>query len=321
MPKTFKTLLRSSLKTLGLEEAYATVRLKYAQRRLRNPLLRFFTTGMADFILHEAWYLLASLRWRLGHAALPASLQPASDHLAKRGYVMVPRSEASDRALSALEKDYWPRFEQFQSGVGEGWRPQERVKFKGMMAYPSVQSNQVHFDAFSDADIALVQGMIEESGAKAIIESVLKCKVSVYSIRSWRYLPREKYTTGAHFDNLPPHALKILFFRGEVTADTGALQFRDRVGDQGIAIGVNQILICDVNRVWHWSDNPKPGQIRDVIEICFMPEAGKTSIYQSSGFEAEHPVNPFKNDWHKAASGVVPVKWWNGQTSNRFLSI
>lgn len=321
MSANLKSVFRSVLKLVGLEKTYVDFRFWYSMRRMRNPLLRFLSTGMTDFILHEAWYQLASFRWRKNHQPLSAALQPAADHLDRRGYVVVPGSENGDRALAALERDFWPRFERFQASVGEGWRPERRVKYKGMMVYPSVESNQVHFDDFTDQDVAQIKTMIEDSGAKAVIEAVLKCRVSIYSIRAWRYLPREKYTTGAHFDNLPAHARKILFFRGEVNADTGALQFRDRVGDVGMAAGVNQILVCDVNRVWHWSDNPKPGHVRDAIEICFMPEAGTESVYQASGFEAEHPVNPFKDDWHQPMSDLVPVKWWNGRKSNRFLSV
>jgi hypothetical protein len=273
---------------IGIAKHYAANLNPLASPRLRtvimhSPIPRLLFTGMYDFVLHETYWLIATLRYR-GSRDTPM------------------RSTGFMTAMASWPKRFGSRFDVFQEVDHSPPRP---VNYRGMLAVKAISANQIFFDDFSRDDIEEIRRMAIDSGIEAVAKRFLGCEVSSYNIRAWRYFPHATCRQDRHRDNLPPHAIKAMFFRGEVDKNRGALSVRDYAGQWNVIEGRDVAVIFDSNRLEHESDAPVVGW-RDCIELTYMPAVG-ASHYQASGPEAEHPLNPFA-DWHSPASGVVPYK-------------
>jgi hypothetical protein len=275
---------------------------------------------MVDFVLHEAYWAMASASYRLGPRPKPEpAVAGLVDRLARTGYAVFSARASAPEATAALEAGLWRAFDAFQARTPYGHRPKMPVLWKGMLSYPAVSENQVHYDAISPEECELVWAFLEATGCRAALEERLRSRLSGFNVRVWRYLPRDKSSVSLHRDNLPPHAFKMMYFRGAVDEGSGALKVRGYDGMECLVEGADQIIIFDANRVYHESRNPAPGRHRDCIEVCLMPELSRTRRVQYSGFEAEHPYNPFRS-WHVPARGLVPLKPF-GRPTGRLIAV
>lgn len=274
---------------------------------LHNPLLRLLFTGMYDFILHEAYWLLAALRYRMRGA--PAISNSALRSMRERGFAIV---KTDLRNLAS----FWEKFDRFQYRHKPGDRPAMPVLFKGMLSVPAISDNQVFVDQFSKEEVDSIARFAKEAGIEEAVRHFFGCNVSCYNIRAWRYFPHASLKQDRHRDNLPPHGLKVMCFRGKVDRARGALSVQDYRGEWHVIEGEDVAVIFDSNRLPHESASPGEGNWRDCIELTYMPEAGPAPRYQASGPEAEHPVNPF-SDWTVPAREAVAYKrlWYRSQRS------
>jgi hypothetical protein len=312
--------LRRAFRVVGLAHAYAPLREAVGRDKMHNPFLRVAFTGMVDFVLHEIYWLIASASHRLGRRPPPApAIAGLVDPLTRSGYAVCSAREVAPEAVAALETGLWKEFDAFQERAPYGYRPKMPVLWKGMLCYPAVSENQVHFDAISREQCELVWEFLRATGCRAALEARLGCRLSGFNVRVWRYLPRERSSVGLHRDNLPPHAFKAMYFRGAVDELGGALKVRGYNGEESVVAGLDRIIIFDANRVYHESRNPAPGRHRDCIEVCLMPELSRSRRVQYSGFEAEHPYNPFRS-WQEPARELVPLKPF-GRPSGRLIAI
>jgi hypothetical protein len=299
---------RGLFRALGLGRFYEPCRERLGRNKKHNPLLRIVFMGMVDFVIHEIYWLLASASWRLSRRSpISPEVRAMADGLARLGFATVPDNSETRAAIDNLDRSFWPRFDVFQARAPYGYRPAMPVLWRGMMGYPAVSENQIHFDEITSEDCTAVWRMLEATGALMALETRLRCRLSGFNVRAWRYLPAETAAVGRHVDNLPPHAFKLMYFRGLVEPETGALTVTDYLGESHVIAGENLILFFDANRIPHESQNPKDGTHRDCIEVCLMPERSHARRVQYSGFEAEHPFNPFRN-WHTPATRLVPLK-------------
>ena len=301
-------IARALFGAIGLGSVYGPLRERLGRNKKHHPLLRIVFLGLTDFVIHEIYWLMASISWRLGRrAGLTPGEKAMADDLTSKGLALVPDTEKTRAAFEVLDAAFWPTFDAFQSDVPYGYRPEKPVLWRGMMGYPAVSENQIHYDRMTPGDCEAVWLMLERTGALAALEARLRCRLSAFNIRAWRYLPAEKASVGRHVDNLPPHAFKAMYFRDRVAIETGALRVTDYTGREHVVDGERKFILFDANRVSHESRNPREGTHRDCIEICLMPELSRSRRAQYSGFEAEHPFNPFRN-WQTPATQLVPLK-------------
>jgi len=313
-------VLRAAFQAVGLAHYYAPLRESLGRDKMHNPLLRVAFTGMIDFVLHEIYWIMASASYRLGRRPRPApAIAGMIDQLTRSGHAVYSAREFAPEAVKALEEGLWRAFDAFQDRTPYGYRPKAPVLWKGMLCYPAVSENQVHYDAISQKECELVWDFLEETGCRAALEARLKSRLSGFNVRVWRYFPRGASSVRLHRDNLPPHAFKMMYFRGEVDEVGGALKVRGYGGEERTVEGRDQIIIFDANRVYHESRNPAPGRHRDCIEVCLMPELSPSRRVQYSGFEAEHPYNPFKS-WQVPARELVPLRPF-GRPTGRLIAV
>jgi hypothetical protein len=125
----------------------------------------------------------------------------------------------------------------------------------------------------------------------------MKSNFQIYNVRVWRSLPHTKLsdTDGTHRDNLPPWALKIMFFRGYVDENSGAFTYESPTSGATMQIiGNNQIALIDTSYLIHRAGTKiDVGRFRDCMEISLMPSPYNNIRINEAGFEAEHPYNPF----------------------------
>jgi len=310
--------VRRGFSLLGLSKLYLSLRESFGLHQMHNPGFRFFFSGMYDFLLHEIYWMIATVSYRLKRVqSLSQDEVRMVDSLMKIGFAIVPNSPKVSEALLELERYFWPNFEEFQARAEYGYRPARPVLYKGMMAYPAVSENQIHYDGITNAECQMVWQFLLKTGCLRALEATLKTRLSVFNVRCWRYLPKKTQTVRRHRDNLPPHAFKIMYFRGWVDRENGALNITDYQGRDHWLEGQDSIVIIDVNRIYHEGHNPKPGKFRDCIEVCLMPELFRSSRIQYSGFEAEHPYNPFLS-WQQPASKLIPLKPF-GRSTGRLI--
>lgn len=307
-PSRLGRFVRVLFGAVGLGRMYGPLRERIGRNKKHNPLLRIVFMGLIDFVLHEIYWLLASVSWRLSRRAplSPEEAEMAHD-LTMQGFALVPDTARTRAAFDSLDAAFWPRFDAFQAETPFGYRPEMPVLWRGMMGYPAVSKNQIHYDRITPDDCKTVWALLEETGALAALEARLRCRLSAFNVRAWRYLPSDGVTVGRHVDNLPPHSFKAMYFCDRVEIETGALKVVDYLGRDHIVDGERRFLLFDANRIPHESRNPREGTHRDCIEICLMPELSRTRRVQYSGFEAEHPFNPFRN-WHTPAIRLEPLK-------------
>ena len=160
-------------------------------------------------------------------------------------------------------------------------------------------NNQTHFDDIPADLLSSLANSFSNSEIFAIAQSVSGCQLTVCNLRSWLFFPRSKSVDSninPHTDWFPPGFLKVMFYKGNFTKDTPAINVHQ--DDKVIpVVGVNPLLLFDANRVLHSAPAPIRG-CRPTVEFTLMPQGFSKYQLLQAGFQAGYPVNPFKSYSH-----------------------
>ena len=160
-------------------------------------------------------------------------------------------------------------------------------------------NNQTHFDDIPADLLSSLANSFRNSEIFAIAQSVSGCQLTVCNLRSWLFFPRSKSVDSninPHTDWFPPGFLKVMFYKGNFTKDTPAINVHQD-GKVIPVVGVNPLLLFDANRVLHSAPAPIRG-CRPTVEFTLMPQGFSKYQLLQAGFQAGYPVNPFKSYSH-----------------------
>ena len=247
--------------------------------------------GEADVLCHlynvlcKINYLLTDERSdRLQHAS---SAGAVADLQHKRYFALNP--DVSVKAERLLDR-FWQSLETCDT-------PHHPIKsfYPGYSSYElGIFKNQRHLNALPPGCLEDVRRYMIETDLAVILEQHFKSKIGICNVRSWRYLPDESAYVVQHRDKVGPGILKIMIYRGDITREHGC--FEMKIGEDWVPVtGRSPHLLCDTGWMMHRAQAPRPGYIRDNIEITVMPRRYDDLIAVNAGYCAGRPVNPFAN--------------------------
>ncbi len=265
----------------------------------QNFITRFLSYGLADFFLHQLYWLISTISYRLqnGYLILPKKSELCQRFIAER---IISHSEGSRKELAlSLLNDLCKRFDEYQATKKHGDNPSTRVHRKGYLCNSVRENHTVFFEGFTQADLNSIAAFVKNSEFDACIKEYMKSNYQIYNVRFWRSLPHVKPNPlhGTHRDNLPPRAIKIMFYRGQTDANNGAFTYESVVdGSTQYFSGLNPLGLIDTNYIVHRAGTTiVENRFRDCLEIALMPSPHKDIRIVEGGFEAEHQYNPFKS--------------------------
>ena len=159
--------------------------------------------------------------------------------------------------------------------------------------------NQTHFDDIPADLLSSLANSFRNSEIFAIAQSVSGCQLTVCNLRCWLFFPRSKQVDSninQHIDWFPPGFLKVMFYKGNFTKDTPAINVHQD-GKVIPVVGANPLLLFDANRVIHSAPAPIQG-CRPTVEFTLMPQGFSKYQLLQAEFQAGYPVNPFKSYSH-----------------------
>lgn len=247
-------------------------------RDRNNSFNRLLIIGLTDFLTYDIMWLFSTIVYRFSEKR----------NLEIKNYVKKLSQEKV--IIFNLENDLsqiWDRFDRYHKSP----QSEPTVLLTGMLTSTSNifmdKANQFRtINELNKQEIYLMQSFFAEY--IEIIESVYKCSMMIYNIRVYRLV--EGDSVKPHVDYLPPRSFKIMFFRGEISLENGALSAINSKGDLKVADGKSPLLIFEPNYCTHFS-NMKKGY-RDCIELSLAPNINKE--WFQGGNMASHPINPFK---------------------------
>ena len=159
--------------------------------------------------------------------------------------------------------------------------------------------NQTHFDDIPADLLSSLANSFRNSEIFAIAQSVSGCQLTVCNLRCWLFFPRSKSVDeniNPHIDWFPPGFLKVMFYKGNFTKDTPAINVHQD-GKVIPVVGANPLLLFDSNRVTHSAPAPIRG-CRPTAEFTLMPQGFSKYQLLQAGFQTGYPINPFKSYSH-----------------------
>ena len=160
-------------------------------------------------------------------------------------------------------------------------------------------SNQTHFDYVPAGMLSSLAESFRSSEIFRIAQAASGCELTICNLRCWLFFPLANASDAninAHIDVLPPGILKVMFYKGTFTNDKPAINIHHD-GKVTPVVGVNPLLLFDSNRLIHSAPAPVAG-CRPTIEFTLMPRGFFDYQILQAGFQAGHPVNPFKRYNH-----------------------
>ena len=224
--------------------------------------------------------------------------------MSSTGYYQFGDSEKKD-AIDTNAALIFDRFDAFCRDKTKSYSPEKYVTKKSYLARQgNSMPNQIYLESLDPPDVVAIRDLFEESGLSNVFRSYFKSNFGVCNVRVWRYLPMTEEGDGyirPHVDNFPPNAIKIMYYRGEVNAETsGCLELlNDQDEDFYRVTGSFPTVVFDSNNLRHQAMAPM-GQSRDAIEITVIPHIGSKPIFVDAGFQAGFPLNPLRR-WDEPA--------------------
>lgn len=152
--------------------------------------------------------------------------------------------------------------------------------------------NQLHLHGMTTEMLADVRAWLLDTGFASMLMRYFKSDIGVCNVRAWRYLPGD-VGVGEHHDRLTPAFLKVMIFRNPVTAEDGCFEYQWE-GAWTKVVGSWPVLFVDTTRLRHRARAPKPGHVRDCIELTVIPRLEDDLPVINAGYAAGMPKNPFR---------------------------
>jgi len=263
----------------------------------QNFLTRAICYGHLDFFYHMAYWLICTIRFRFskGLFILPKVSLTTKILLSER---IIKHEQCDDKEIEKYHLfPFWDKFDSYQATKKHGDNPIIFVNKVGYLSNRTCENHTVFYEGFTTEDLNSISKFVKSLDFYTIITEFMKSNFQIYNVRCWRSLPHKKKsdTDGTHRDNLPPWALKIMIFRGEVDENSGAFTYESPTA--GITMhltGNDQIALIDASYLVHRAGTKiDVGRFRDCMEISLMPSPDRNIRINEAGFEAEHPYNPF----------------------------
>ena len=262
----------------------------------QNFLFRAICFGLFDFFYHMAYWLICTIiyRFTMGKFILPKVSLLTKVLLSER---IIKHSESDIKEIAKYTSSFWNKFDAYQAKKKHGDNPIISVNKVGYISNRTRENHTVFYEEFNTEDLNSIVKFVESLDFSTNITEFMKSNFQIYNVRVWRSLPHKKLTDtdGTHRDNLPPWALKIMFFRGYVDENSGAFTYESPTSGQTLHLtGNDQIVLIDASYLVHRAGTKiDVERFRDCMEISLMPSPDRNIRINEAGFEAEHPYNPF----------------------------
>ena len=262
----------------------------------QNFLTRAICFGLLDFFYHMAYWLICTIIYRFtkGKFILPKVSLLTKVLLSER---IIKHSESDIKEITKYTSSFWNKFDAYQATKKHGDNPIIFVNKVGYLSNRTRENHTVFYEGFNTEDLSSIAKFVESLDFSTNITEFMKSNFQIYNVRVWRSLPHKKLTDtdGTHRDNLPPWALKIMFFRGYVDENSGAFTYESPTSGKSLHLtGNDQIVLIDASYLLHRAGTKiDVGRFRDCMEISLMPSPDRNIRINEAGFEAEHPYNPF----------------------------
>ena len=276
-----------------------------------NKMRKFVLSRKSDFLfslylllrLNQGSFFLHWLNTVLGKAIYlfsPKHREAASaQDFSATKYVVRSGESAIASGNEKLMQDLLSINEYMESAPPEGGKITEYVLLGNFSFVQNSLSNQIHFDNVPAGMLSSLAESFRSSEIFQIAQAASGCELTICNLRCWQFFPianASDSNVNAHFDMLPPGTLKVMFYKGTFTNDKPAINVHHD-GEVTPVVGVNPLLLFDSNRLMHGAPAPVAG-CRPTIEFTLMPRGFFDYQILQAGFQAGHPVNPFKRYNH-----------------------
>ncbi len=148
-------------------------------------------------------------------------------------------------------------------------------------------ANQYHINRFTQAQMEAFATLIDAPIIPQYVRDHFGSNYTCCNVRAWRYVHGPQHV-GEHEDRIAPRFLKIMAFRGEVGPDDGPFEYWNN-GWQAVT-GSCPLVIIDTGRWRHRAFAPKPGHVRDCVEMTLLPQDGDDLGIVNAGYMAGAPL-------------------------------